>query len=50
MTHQTTVTLEGISKRSRLTTRALFPSAKAHAFVINKYGAIEGMNQHLGRL
>lgn len=47
---ETTVTFEDINGKTRLTMRALFPSAKAREFVITKYGAIEGMNQHLGRL
>lgn len=47
---ETTVTFEDINGRTRLTMRALFPSAKSREFVITKYGAIEGMHQHLGRL
>lgn len=47
---ETTVTFEDINGKTRLTMRALFPSAKAREHVIAKYGAIEGMYQHLERL
>ena len=47
---ETTVTFENVAGKTRLTMRALFPSAKALEYVVTKYGAIEGMHQHLGRL
>lgn len=47
---ETTVTFEDINGKTRLTMRALLPSAKAREFVITKFGAVEGMKQHLGRL
>ena len=46
----TTVTFVEENGKTRLTMRAIFPSAAAREFVVTKYGAIEGMNQHLGRL
>ncbi|HWO58350.1 MAG TPA: SRPBCC family protein [bacterium] len=47
---EATVILEDINGKTRLTVRALFPSAKALEYVAAKYGAIEGMKQHLARL
>ena len=46
----TTVTFVEENGKTRLTMRAVFPSAAARKFVVTKYGAIEGMHQHLGRL
>lgn len=50
---QTTVTFEampGEPHRTRLTMRAVFPSAKAREFVTREYNAVEGGKQHLARL
>lgn len=45
-----TVTFVEEGDKTRLTMRMLFPSAAAREYVVNKYGAIEGANQTLGRL
>jgi uncharacterized protein YndB with AHSA1/START domain len=50
---QTTVTFEalpGEPNRTRLTMRAVFPSAKAREFVIREYNAAEGGKQTIARL
>jgi uncharacterized protein YndB with AHSA1/START domain len=47
---ETTVTFEEQGGKTKLTMRGVFPSAEAREHVVKKYGAIEGMNQHLGRL
>ena len=47
---QTTVTFEDIGGRTRLTMRMEFPSAEERNRVAEKYGAIEGAKQTLGRL
>ena len=36
--------------KTRLDMRSVFPSAKARAFVVENYGAVEGMHQTLARL
>jgi uncharacterized protein YndB with AHSA1/START domain len=45
-----TVTFAKEGDKTRLTMRALFPSAAAREHVIKKYGADEGMKQNLARL
>jgi len=47
---QTTVTFVAEGDKTKLTMRALFPSAEALQFVAEKYHAIEGGKQTLGRL
>jgi uncharacterized protein YndB with AHSA1/START domain len=50
---QTTVTFEampGEPNRTRLTMRAVFPSAKAREFVAREYNAVEGGKQTIARL
>jgi len=47
---EVTVTFAEQGDKTRLTVRMLFPSAAARDHVVTKYGAIEGMNQTLGRL
>lgn len=46
----TTVTFEEERGRTRVTMRAVFPTAEARARVAAEYGAIEGAVQHLERL
>lgn len=45
-----TVTFEDLGGKTRLDMQMLFPSAKAREFTVEKYGAVEGLNQTLGRL
>ena len=45
-----TVTFTEEDGRTRLEMRSVFPSAKARDFVVENYGAVEGMHQTLGRL
>ena len=47
---ETTVTFEEQGGKTRLTMRALFPSAQAREHVVKKYGAIEGASQTMDRL
>jgi uncharacterized protein YndB with AHSA1/START domain len=47
---QTTVTFENVGGKTRLTMRALFPSAAERDRVAREYGAVEGAKQHLERL
>ncbi len=47
---EVTVSFADESGKTRLKMRALFSSAAAREHVVTKYGAIEGMNQTLGRL
>jgi uncharacterized protein YndB with AHSA1/START domain len=47
---QTTVTFEDLGGKTRLTMRAVFPSAAERNRVAEEYGAIEGAEQTLGRL
>src|SRR5882724_10217009 len=47
---EVTVTFAEQGGKTNLTMRMLFPSAAAREHVVNKYGAIEGANQTLGRL
>ena len=47
---QTTVTFEDHGGRTKLTMRAVFPTAAERDRVVREYGAIEGAHQHLGRL
>jgi uncharacterized protein YndB with AHSA1/START domain len=48
---QVTTTFEALpGDRTRLTMRMIFPSAAAHDHVVKTYGAVEGLNQTLGRL
>jgi uncharacterized protein YndB with AHSA1/START domain len=44
------VTFEDVGRKTELTMRSLFPTAEARAFVVEKFGAIEGGNQTLERL
>jgi uncharacterized protein YndB with AHSA1/START domain len=45
-----TATFEDVGGKTKLTLRSLFPSVEALAFVVEKYGAAEGMVQHIDRL
>ena len=45
-----TVTFEDLNGKTRLTMTALFPTPEARNHVVEKYGAIEGGKQTLGRL
>jgi uncharacterized protein YndB with AHSA1/START domain len=45
-----TVTFEARGNKTKLTMRSIFPTAEQRNLVVEKYGAIEGMNQTLGRL
>src|SRR5271167_2949843 len=45
-----TVTFEDLGSKTRLTMRAVFPSAEQRNLVAEKYGAIEGAQQTLERL
>jgi uncharacterized protein YndB with AHSA1/START domain len=47
---EVTVTFEDLGGKTRLTMRALFPTAAARNEVVAKYGAIEGAQQTLARL
>jgi uncharacterized protein YndB with AHSA1/START domain len=47
---QTTVTFEDIGGKTRLTMRAVFPSAAERDRVAREHGAVEGGKQHLERL
>lgn len=48
---QTIVTLEELGPtQTRVTLHSIFPSAKAKAFVVDTYNAIEGGKQHLARM
>jgi uncharacterized protein YndB with AHSA1/START domain len=47
---QVTVTFEDFGGKTRLTMTAVFPTAEARDHVVEKYGAIEGAQQTLGRL
>ncbi len=47
---QTTVTFVERGDQTEVTVRMLFPSAQARDHVVKTYGAIEGLNQTLGRL
>jgi uncharacterized protein YndB with AHSA1/START domain len=46
----TTVTFENVGGKSKVTMRAVFPSAEERDRVAQKYGAVEGAKQHLERL
>jgi uncharacterized protein YndB with AHSA1/START domain len=48
--HTTFVTFADLGRRTRLEMRMLFVSAEARRFVAEKYGAVEGLDQTLGRL
>jgi uncharacterized protein YndB with AHSA1/START domain len=48
--HRVTATFEDEGGKTRLTIRMLFPSAAARDFTVAKYGADEGLGQHLERL
>lgn len=50
VSHETTVTFEAQGSKTKLTMRMLFESAEARRFVAEKYGAVEGLGQTLGRL
>jgi uncharacterized protein YndB with AHSA1/START domain len=47
---QTTVTFDEQGRKTKLTMRAIFPSAAERDRVVKEYGAIEGGNQTLDRL
>jgi uncharacterized protein YndB with AHSA1/START domain len=47
---QTTVTFEDLGGKTRVTMRGVFPSAAERDRVAEKYGAVEGAKQTLGRL
>jgi uncharacterized protein YndB with AHSA1/START domain len=46
----TTITLEDLGRETRATWRMVFPSAQAKRFVVEKYGAADGLQQTLDRL
>ncbi len=48
--HRVTVTFRDLGGKTRLDMRMVFGSAEARTFVIETYGAFEGLKQHLGRL
>jgi uncharacterized protein YndB with AHSA1/START domain len=48
--HTTFVTFTDLGGRTRLDMRMLFVSPEARRFVAEKYGAVEGLDQTLGRL
>jgi uncharacterized protein YndB with AHSA1/START domain len=45
-----TVTFAEEGGKTRLDMRSVFPSAKARDYVVENYGAVEGMHQTLARL
>jgi uncharacterized protein YndB with AHSA1/START domain len=45
-----TVTFDEQGKGTRVTMRSLFPSKDSRDYVVREYGALEGAQQHLGRL
>jgi len=45
-----TVTFENVAGKTKLTMRSLFKTKEARDFVVEKHGAVEGMQQTLGRL
>jgi uncharacterized protein YndB with AHSA1/START domain len=47
---QTTVIFENQEGKTKLTMRAIFPTAAERDRVVKEYGAIEGAHQHLARL
>jgi uncharacterized protein YndB with AHSA1/START domain len=47
---QTTVTFEAVGDQTKLTMRGVFPTASAREYAVRNYGAVEGLNQTLGRL
>jgi uncharacterized protein YndB with AHSA1/START domain len=47
---EVTVTFDDENGKTRLSMRMLFPSAAAKNFTVEKYGAVEGLNQTLSRL
>ncbi len=47
---QVTVTFMEQDRKTRVDMRMVFPSANARDYVIKTYGAVEGLNQTLGRL
>jgi uncharacterized protein YndB with AHSA1/START domain len=50
VTFVSTITFEDVGGKTRLTMRAVFPSAAARDHCIKKYRADEGMVQTIGRL
>ena len=50
VTFQTTVTFDEENGKTKLTMHQLFPSAAVRDHVVEKYRAVEGANQTLGRL
>lgn len=48
--HQTTVTFTDQGGKTRLDMRMVFLSANARDYVVKTYGAVDGLNQTLGRL
>lgn len=47
---QVTVSFEDRGSKTKISMQMVFPSAKARDYVVKTYGAMEGMNQTLGRL
>ena len=47
---EVTVTFEEQDGKTKLIMRSLFPSASARDYVVKTYGAVDGLNQTLGRL
>jgi uncharacterized protein YndB with AHSA1/START domain len=45
-----TATFEDVGGKTKLTMRMVFPSAKARDFVVKNYGAVQGLDQTIGRL
>jgi uncharacterized protein YndB with AHSA1/START domain len=45
-----TVTFEDQGRKTKLSMRALFPTAAERAYVVEKHNAIQGMNENMDRL
>ena len=50
VSHETTATFEDVGGKTKVTMRLLFASAKHRDFVVEKYGAAEGLVQTIDRL
>lgn len=50
VTHQTTVTFTEHGEKTKLQMRMIFPSANARDYVVKTYGAVDGLDQTIGRL
>ncbi len=47
---QVTVTFEEVGRKTKLTMKMLFPTAKQRNLVAEKYGAVEGLKQNMDKL